>query len=198
MKPLLTAVSRWVVAAFVVSLAACETSIPQIQFPEITFTHLKPIRLDVVDVDFVHKYVPPQALPNVDHRFPQQPAAVAERWAKDRLEPIGISRRARVTLIDAAVTETVLKKREGVTGLFWTDQSERYEARVEMLVEVIDDDGNPQGHAQAVAQHSRTVPEGISLNDREQVWFEIAEDLMKDLDAELDKNIRRYLVRFVR
>ncbi len=198
MKPILTVGSRWVAAALVIALAACETPSPEIQYPEITFTHKKPIRLDVVDVEFVQKYVPKQAQPYVEHRFPVQPAAVVERWTKDRLEPVGIARRARVILIDAGVTETVLKKREGIQGFFWTDQSERYDTTVEVRVEIVDDDGVSLGYAHAVARRSRSVPEDISLSEREQVWFEFTEDVMKALDVELERSIRRYLVRFVR
>ncbi len=199
MKPISAVVSRWAAAALVVSLAACETPGPaEIQFPEITFTHLKPIRLDVVDIEFVDQYVPPRAPPNVDHLFPVQLAAVAERWTKDRLRPVGISRRARVLLLDATVTETALRKRGGLSGLFWNDQSERYDARVEARLEIVDDDGVPEAHVQAVAQRSRSVPEDISLSKREQTWFDLAEDVMKDLDAEIERVIRRYLATYIR
>ena len=199
MKPIATVVSRWAAAALVVSLAACETPGPtEIQFPEITFGHLKPIRLDVVEVDFVERYVPPRAPPNVDHLLPVRLAAVAERWSKDRLQPVGISRRAHVILLDATVAETSLKKRGGLSGLFWNDQSERYDARVEARIEIVDDDGAPEAHVQAVAQRSRSVPEDISLSKREQVWFELAEDVMKDLDVEIERSIRRYLSDYVR
>ncbi len=52
--------------------------------------------------------------------------------------------------------------------------------------------------ARAVAERLRTVPENITLNQREQVWFELTEDVMRDLDAELQRTILRYLARFVR
>ena len=199
MKTKAAVVSRWAAAALVASLAACETPSPaEIQFPEITFVHLKPIRLDVVEVEFVQQYVAPRAPPNVDHLFPVQLASVAERWTKDRLRPVGISRRARVILLDATVTEAALRKRGGFTGLFWNDQSERYDARVEARIEIVDDDGAPESHAQAVAQRSRSVPEDISLGKREQVWFELAEDVMKDLDAEIERTIQRFLATYVR
>ncbi len=201
MKSIAAVVSRWAAAALVASLAACETPGPaEIQFPEITFAHLKPIRLDVVGVEFVEQYVAPRAPPNVDHlnNFPVQLAAVAERWTKDRLQPVGISRRARVILLDATVTETALQKRGGLTGLFWNDQSELYDARVEARIEIVDDDGAPEAHAQAVAQRSRSVPEDISLSKREQIWFELAEDVMKDLDAEIERSIQRFLASYVR
>jgi hypothetical protein len=198
MKSIATLVSRWTAVALVATLAGCETSTPQIQYPEITFTHLKPIRLDVVDIDYVPQYASPRTRPNVEHEFPVPPAQVVERWSKDRLEPVGISRRARVVLLDASVKEVLLQKRTGLTGFFYNDQAERYDATVEVRLEIVDDEGNSEAHVQAVAQRSRTVPEDITLSERDQLWFELTEDVMKDLDAELERTIRRYLIRYVR
>ena len=129
MKPMSALVSRWAAAVLVVSLAACESTTPEIQFPEITFVHLKPIRLDVVEVDFVDRYVPPRAPPNVDHLFPVRLAAVAERWTKDRLQPVGISRRAHVIMLDATVTEITLRKRGGFSGMFWTSPALKWKEK---------------------------------------------------------------------
>jgi hypothetical protein len=39
------------------------------------------------------------------------------------------------------------------------------------------------------AQRSRTVPEDVTLNDREKVWFEMTEALMNDLNASLERQI---------
>ncbi len=198
MKSISAVVSRWAAAALVISLAACESPTAEIQFPEITFSHLKPIRLDVVDIEFVAQYVPSRVAPNVEHQFPVTPATVAKRWTEDRLAPVGISRRARAILLDATVTEVPLKKRGGFMGVFWNDQSERYDARIEMRIEIVDDDGASIAHAQAVAQRSRTVAEDISVSQREQVWFELTEDVTQDFDAEMERLIRRHLIRYVR
>ena len=126
------------------------------------------------------------------------PAAVARRWAADRLVPLGVTRLARVVLVNAAVTESVLQPSKGLKGLMTTEQGERYVATIEVRVEIVDDRGTVEGEARAVAERSRTVPENITLNEREQVWFELTEDVMRDLDAELQRTILRYLARFVR
>ncbi|MCH8213764.1 MAG: hypothetical protein IIC54_06800, partial [Proteobacteria bacterium] len=40
---------------------------------------------------------------------------------------------------------------------------------------------------------SRTLREDASINDRERMWFDLIEALMRDFNAELEKNIRQYL-----
>jgi hypothetical protein len=42
------------------------------------------------------------------------------------------------------------------------------------------------------------VPEGISLNEREKVWFDLVEASMNDINTELERQIRANMARFLR
>ena len=53
------------------------------------------------------------------------------------------------------------------------------------------------GYATAAATRSRSVAENISLNDRERVWYEMVEQMMNDVNAELDRQIRQNMPRFL-
>jgi predicted phage gp36 major capsid-like protein len=183
----------------VLGLAACETTSPMPVYPDITFTHLKQIKLDVGAVDYVQAFVPPAKLPNVDHLFPLRPSVVAKCWTDDRLAAVGpISRIARVTLINAAVMGSALDTTQGLKGVFTVDQAARYDATVEILIEIINSQGVVEGKITATAQRSQTAPENITLNDRDQLWFELTEAVMGDLDRELEATIRKYLAKYVR
>lgn len=175
-------------------LAACATPPPAPRFPELTFTHLPPIRLDATSLEIVDAYTPPLTAPNIEHRMPVAPAAAARRWAQDRLVPAGDAGRITVTIEDASVTETVLPRTRGVRGTVTTDQSERYDARLFVRVAIANPGGI--GEVSAEATRSRTVLEGLSLNDREKVWFEITEALIGDLNVELENAIDDFLARF--
>ena len=179
-------------------VAACDTATVQPHYPMITFSHLTPVNLDVAAVEYVDKYVPPQQAPNVEHLFPVLPSTVARRWAQDRLLATGVTRRARVVLVTASVTETPLAKTKGLTGAFTNDQVARYDATAEMRVEIVTDAGVVEGRANAVATRSQTVPEDITLNQRDEIWFEMAEALMRDLDDQLVKNIHLHFGRWIR
>ena len=41
------------------------------------------------------------------------------------------------------------------------------------------------------------MPEGITINDREKVWFELLEATMNELNAEMDRQIRANLAQFL-
>ena len=198
MKRLFTGVLRCAMVLAVAGLAACETPDPTPRYPEITFVHLTPINLAVSDVDYVQDYVPPGKPPNVEHLFPVRPTVVARRWAADRLLPVGSQDIAHVVLVNAAVTETPLETTGGIQGAFTTDQAARYDATIEMRVEIVNSLGETVGTASAVAKRSQTVPEGLTLVERDQVWFELTERVMRELDVELTATIKQYLARWVR
>lgn len=177
-------------------LGACETPVEGRKFPKISFSHQKPIRLDVARLEI--KKAPPQAMSkeNINHELPVSLHATAERWARERLKPVGKNGVVVVSIKEANVTETKLKRTEGIKGAFTTDQSERYHAKLRMSVKISDSRGN--GVARAAGSRKKTVPEDITLADREKVWFKMVEGLTRDIDREMEKQIRLYLRQFIR
>jgi len=181
----------------VLVLAACESAPPALQLPQITFAHLAPYRLNVARLDVVSDFKPPFAPPNVEHLVPVAPEAALRRWAQDRLRAEGAAGTARFAIRDATMTETPLPVATGVGGLFRRQQAVRIEATVSASLEVLDARGFRQGFADARASRSNTVGEEASLNDRDRARVELVEAVMKDLDAELDRQIRQYLGGFL-
>ena len=51
--------------------------------------------------------------------------------------------------------------------------------------------------ARAEAVRSRSVPEDTTLNERDQVWYEMATALMAELDKQLETTIRTSLTPYV-
>ena len=180
-----------------VALSACQMPPPQPRFPEITFQHLPPVKLDVREVKVEQAYLPPNEAPNVEHLFPVRPGAAAERWARDRLVAAGPGRRARYIVREASVVEVALKTSDGLQGAITIEQSERYDARIVVEVQIIAENGQSEGALTVEAVRSRSVPEDLTLNQREQVWFEMTEALARDLDAVLEKTIRTVFARYL-
>jgi hypothetical protein len=175
------------------SLASCQINSTSQVFPELTFQHLKLLSLNVARLETVSSYNQPMSAPNVDHLFHTQPASALGSWAKDRLRADGTNSFARFTIIEASVTETKLDKKKGIRGLFTKDQSERYDAVLEAKLEIFGESGLSKGFANARATRSITIREDSSINQREQAWFNLTEKLVIDINAELEKNILKYL-----
>jgi hypothetical protein len=174
-------------------LTACQTPAPEQKFPDLTYVHLGALNLNVAALDVVSDYRAPLKKPNVEHLFPTPPEKALERWARDRLKAGGNRGSARFIITQAAVTETSLKLKTGLTGAFTTDQAERYDAVIEATLEIYGPDGIRKAFASARVIRSRTVPEGISLNDREKMWFSLTEALMRNFNTEMENNIRSNL-----
>lgn len=189
---------NWILAA-VLALAACTNAPPATRFPQLTYAHLGAFTLDVSEIEIVDAYQPPLQAPNVDHLMPVSPAAAARQWARDRLKRSGSSgRRAVFTIDDGAVTETTLQRQSGIRGVLTVDQSERYDARIGVRLDILDIDGRRLASAEADARRSRTVPEDITLAGREKIWFALTETLTADLNTEMERAITQFLGDYLR
>lgn len=188
--------ATFVAAVFL--LAGCATDVERPGFPKISFAHLQPISLNVARIEVENRYVSPATRPNVEHEFPVSPAAAASNWGRDRLRAVGSSGVARVIVRRASVVEVPLKRTTGVKGAFTRDQSERYDAVIDMMVELRDANGKVRVTAESTAKRSRSVSENISLNDREKVWFEMTEAMMADLNTALENQVRIHMKEWIR
>ena len=179
-------------------LAACDTPPMRQSFATLTFQDRPPIRLDVAQIEIYEAYKAPGVAPHIDHLFPQKPADVASAWGRDVLRAVGQRGMATYTIVDASATETALPRSTGMTQMFKTEQSDRYDLHIEVKLEI----GNPllrtTGIATASASRSQTVAEDMTLNRREAVWFQMTESAMRELDGKLEAAIKDKLRVFVR
>lgn len=178
--------------------AACDTPPRRQSFATLTFQDRPNIRLDVAQIEIIEAYKAPGAAPHVDHLFPQKPLDVAASWGRDVLRAVGQRGMATYTILDASATETKLPRSTGLTQVFKTEQSDRYDLTIAVRLEL----GNPllqsTGIAEASARRSQTVAENMTLNQREAVWFQMTESAMRELDQKLETAIRDKLRLFVR
>lgn len=186
------------ILAVVFLLTGCATEVQKPGFSQISLAHLQPISLNVARIEVENRYVSPATRPNVEHEFPVSPAAVASNWGRDRLRAVGQSGVARVVVRRASVVEVPLKRTTGVTGAFTRDQSERYDAIIDMMVELRDTDGNVRVTAESTAKRSRSVSENVSLIEREKIWFEMTETMMSDLNTALENQVRIHMKEWIR
>ena len=179
-------------------VSGCAAELQKSGFPQISFAHLKPISLDVARVEVENNYVSPETRPFIEHEFPASLAALAMNWASDRLNAVGSSDVLRVMVRRASVVEVPLPRSGGLEGMFRRDQSERYDAVIELRAEIRDEAGNSRVTVETKVSRSQTVAENISLIERDKIWFDMTEAMMSDLNAELEKQIRIYMKKWIR
>ena len=177
------------IAAALALVASC-ASPPAPTYPDIRFTDRLPISLDVARVEVQTTYQAPFKAPNVDQIFPVPPAHALESWARDRLKPAGRTGRALFTIRNASVIETELAQPQGITGAFTTAPSERYDLALEASVQIIDDSGQQVRTASVRTSRSQSVLQGITPNERDQVWYDMTKAAMADFDQQMVSEIR--------
>ena len=188
---------HFLLTCFIFLLAACT---PAAQLPEpigLAYLSNKPIRLDVARIEVVKKYKSSSQPPHVENDFPVPPVAMIQQWVQDRLVPVGKTGHAVVTIEEASIIEIPLKGTKGFKGMFTVDQSEQYDAKMTVKIEIFDDFGNAKGYAYARTQGSRTIAENFTLGQRRKVWIVMMEKIMNNLDEELDRNVRGYLGQYI-
>lgn len=191
--------TRWpLMAALLLLGTACAVEAPQPSFPEIRYLHKAPIALNVARIEIQQPYRSPLTPPNVEHRFPIQPATLMRTWAQDRLKAVGSDGVVRFIIRDASVTEEELPTKKGIRALFTSEQAFKYSGRMHAVLELTAEAGNARGFAEAVVNRSRTVDENLSLNKRQQVYFEIAKAMSDDFDKVMEAEIRKHLSRQLR
>jgi hypothetical protein len=182
-------------ALLALAVVSCDTPPKRQSFPEITFQHLQPFRLDVANVRIVDAYQPDPGA-DITNQFPEAPAAVARQWAEDRLAAVGQQGEAIYTITLAKATQTPLKRSQGMSAMTHKDQSDRYDLAITVNLEVRS--GGKSGALTAQAARSQTVIEDLTLNQREAVLFNLLDVTMKDVNAQMEKLIPHYLGGFLR
>jgi hypothetical protein len=178
--------------------AACTTSPPRSSFPDIGFSHLPPLILDVARIEVVSRYRSTLTLPNVEHRAPQSPEKVMRAWARSRLRAAGSAGLARLVIQDAAIISKRLPKTKGLKALLTIDQEQRLSLAMAARLEIENAGGLARGFAEARVARSTTLAEDASLNDYEAVLFELVERAAEDFDDEMSRSIRTHLRAFVK
>jgi len=179
------------------ALTGCETTPPPRRFAQITFRHATPIPMRVGSVETRVTWQAPSGNGHIEGEMPINPATTAARWGEDRIRATGGSGRAIVEVREMSVTETKLATASGVRGAFTTDQSERYDMRLVMRVAAEDPSTGATAETTISAQRSQTVLEGLTLAEREDIWYAMIEKLMMDMDAGLTQAVQNEMSAFV-
>ena len=105
---------------------------------------------------------------------------------------------AEVIIKEASVREVDLKTTGGLRGLLTNDQAQRYDARLVVDLRIDDPAGGRRGEVRVVVTRSQSAAEDISPNQREALWFRLAEALLRDFALSMDRQVKTDLLQFTR
>lgn len=174
------------------TLTACQNTPTNPTLPAPHFADGRPLRLSVSEIKIADDYEFVNKSPNIEHSFNYPPSEVLKTWINEKLKASAPANHyIEVSIIDASVKKQDLSKTPGLKGIFTNDQTEKLDAH--MVVEMrLYEEGKTISIADARAEASRsiTVAENASLNEREQIHYDLTNALVKDVGQELEKQIR--------
>lgn len=176
-------------------VSGCFDSTPMPEAPQfkVGFTRFPPFKLDVAFIDVVEEYRSSGKAPYVEQFFTVSPASAMRTWIEDRLQTVGQERYLQVVIKDASVKETRLQRTEGMKGVFTKEQSERYDARLEVEMRIYGSrSALSEANIHVTATRSATIREDASPVDRDRLFNRMTVELMEVMNAELEKNIYAY------
>ena len=178
--------------------AGCETAPPrQPESAPLSFAHLPPMVFDLGRIEVVERPAAPDPA-DAGHLLLTAPAAAARLWAEERLRASGSEGLLRVTIEEASARTVALATNTEFEDLFKEEQAERLDLHLRVTIAAIDASGEVRGHATADARRSRTLPEGITLAERERLYDEVSRALLDDYNASQEQAIRQYLHLYLR
>ena len=178
------------------TLLSCKTSNIESTTPELTFSHLPDIRINVAKISVLNEYKMPFKQPNVEHVAPISPGASAERWVSDILIPVGDKLDAQFIIKSGSIIESELKTQKGLKGVFAIEQSKRYTAIVDARLEIFDG-SRRLATINAKAKRSHTLREDATPNLKTNLLFNLVENLMATFDRELRRQVDSHLQNYI-
>ena len=195
MPRVLRAAALTLLLAGAIQSAAVAQSAP----PSLQFSNKSVLNVDATSLDLKIENVPPREYPHVNYRSEVRFEDGAREWAASRFVLTGNSVNAlRLTVRNGDIVEKLLPVKKGFRGLFTKDQVAEYEATLEIEVAIVDPSGKVLSSASGKSMNTRTVPEGTTEAEKQQVWTGMIVAGFDALDAELQPQVRQAMAQFIR
>lgn len=205
--PFIRLLSIGLLCSSLLGLSACESnknertiaqSPTQAYYPPLRYANFPTFRFDVAKIEIIQEYQSPFLAPNVEHFFPIPPAEAIKTWVKDRMVAEGQTGVLQIIIRDASVHEVPLPAMAGIQGMITTQQSERYDGSIEMIMFMYRGDRSiPDAELRIKSKRSRTIAEGAEREIREDLFYRMTVDLMSDINREARNNIPVYFANFI-
>jgi hypothetical protein len=175
------------------ALTACVTDVASRPQPHFSYKQYPPVALNVASIRIDVVYKPPMQSPHVEHLMPLPLPQAVEDWAHSRFQASGTSGTAIITVTDASMVTQDLPRTKGMKALVTIDQAQRFDAHVAVDVHVEGLTSGETGSGNVILSRSQSIGEDASIGDRDQLWTNLEEAMMTDLDAGAQKMLHARL-----
>ncbi len=190
---------RFVAAFALLLVAACQPAPQSYTLAPVNFNGQQPIRINVARINVVEEYRSPTSAPNVEYQMSMSPAQGVKIWANERLRAVGTQGQLDVVVTNASIKEVKLPVKQGMRGFFTDDQSERYDGALSVTLKLYDGaTAMSRADGDVNVTRSRSINEKASLADREKLWHDMSNDMVKSFDHEAENRLTQYFRNYLR
>lgn len=167
-------------------LAACTSTSSDIKpLPSLTAQFTQPYYVNVATISVETKYDPTANPKDISNTFPTPPDLALKTYAESRFKAAGGQGVLHFVIEDASVTKDDLKSSNSVARWVNADNRDRYTAVVKVGLYRDSDGGfgaTGTTGAQLKAERTLTIPDGVSLDERDRLLQSFMATLLADVD----------------
>ena len=180
------------------TLSSCAMKVDSFSQLRLAFFDLPSVKLKINQINS-HSLSVKTAKNDIGVRLPLHPVKVLEQWVKRRLKPVGSNSREVVQFLvkEASVIETSLKPDYSIKGIFREQNSHKYVFTFEATALIIGRSGDILASSSAKVTRLITVSEGMSLSEKELLFFKVTDRLMSEFDQEMLFNISKFFKKWL-
>jgi hypothetical protein len=166
---------------------------------KLAFANKQVLNVDATSLELKIGEIPPREYPHVNYRSHVRFEDGAREWAGQHFKLTGESvNTLRITIRKGDIVEKLLPVKKGIKGWFSKDQSAEYEATLDLEIAIVNPNGQVLTSANGKATTTRTVPEGTTEADKQQVWTGLIIATFDNLDNEMQPQLRNVMGQYIR
>lgn len=174
-------------------IAGCARTYESFQPPPLDFGASPPLTLRAGEVRIRSLAETPAAEERPEAPVPVSLEAAARQLLEHRLEAAGGPGAVQTTILEADVVEEPLTTRSGLRGYVVQEPVARLVGRLRVRVDRLDENGAVVSSLSTAVSRTAAIPEDATYVRRQEIAYDLVQNLVRDLDAGLVANIRQSL-----
>ena len=151
---------------------------------------MKPIKLNVKNLEIKDLYKIPFEDPFVEHRMRRSPSDALISWAHTILRPVGTEGLATLSIFEASASLSSISSDFKFLDLFKNKQSTKLTIKLKGKLEITKDNNNQTGYLDVIATANKTAPESASISQLETIWDQNLNNSLGKFDSEFRKRMQ--------
>lgn len=172
-------------------VSSCTTS-ASFKSVNLNFENVSPLRFNISDFQIINEYIMPMKSPNIEHIFSKTPSRVLEDFINHKFANRGNNKKAKIIIKEASIIENKILNKNILNSIFMNENKTIYSGKLSVKIEFLSERGFVESYSNFQSLHEKTITGSLTLNNLQQVYLELLEELIKGLNMEIDAQISSY------